>query len=105
MKPLGFSEEAIQAIVDTYRFFDVCLSDSFSCGPRFYVFGYKGLLRRFFRIGDDLCYFRDVDDAWVLVSILRNCREGQSLEQQLQRLGISCPVPVSVIRKDGDSHG
>ncbi|MDE6016785.1 MAG: hypothetical protein K2H41_14045 [Acetatifactor sp.] len=106
MIPNSLSEEALHAIVETYRYFDVRFSiSSLTSEQFFYVVGYLGKVHHFFGEGDDLCRTDSMSYAWTLVYLLRACKSGQDLHQELHRLGISCPIPASVIRKDGDFHG
>lgn len=104
--PFDLSGKALQAIAHTYRYFDVRFSTSTLTSEQFYyVVGYLGKVHHFFGEGDDLCLMHSMSDAWELVFNLRNFASGQSLEQQLQYMGIQCPIPDSVGWKDGDSHG
>lgn len=94
------SEEALQAIVETYVSFGVdCVFDPE--GSPYRVRGYRNKLDHVLGNGVDLCRMDDFDAAWALVHHL--CAESDCLQfnQQLQHVGIQCPFPV----KGGDFHG
>lgn len=100
MNPCSLSEEAMQAIVETYSSFGVDHYHSLD-GYHYCVRGYRNKVDHLFGAGVDLCNLDDFDSAWALVYKLRSQRDRQQLLVKLQHVGIQCPVPG----EGGDVHG